>query len=130
MRMKLEELLALQTLQFDQHAKPAEVKARREHLKATFPEVIVAHYERMTSRGRKCVAIARAGVCSECHLVIPTGTLGALPNDEILHQCDNCGRYLYLPKDPSAGVPKPQAATPAPGRSPQRRSRRSPLNAL
>jgi hypothetical protein len=130
MRTNLEQLLEMQSLQFGPLAKPAEVPARLAALKESVPAALFAHYERMTSRGRKCVAIARGGVCSECHLLIATGTLANLGKDGLLHTCDNCGRYLYLPKETAAvaaPAPAPIAAPrPASGKKPKGRPRRIP----
>jgi predicted nucleic acid-binding Zn-ribbon protein len=99
MRTIMEQLLALQNLQFDERSRTSGSNAETEMLRDKVPTPILAHYERLVLRGRKCVAIARAGVCSECHLRITRGTLvtlSATPNE--VHLCDNCGRYLYLPE--------------------------------
>ena len=126
MRTNLEQLLEMQSLQFGPLARPAEVPARLAALKDSVPAALFAHYERMTSRGRKCVAIARGGVCSECHLLIATGTLANLGKDGMLHTCDNCGRYLYLPKQSTpAPAPTPaDAPRPPSGKKPKGRPRR------
>jgi predicted nucleic acid-binding Zn-ribbon protein len=95
----MEQLLALQNLQFDERSRTSRSKAELEKLRDKVPTPILAHYERLVLRGRKGVAIARAGVCSECHLRITGGklvNLSAKPNE--VHLCDNCGRYLYLPE--------------------------------
>lgn len=128
--MNLEQLLEMQSLQFGPLARPAEVPARLAALKESLPAALFAQYERVTSRGRKCVAIARGGVCSECHLLIATGTLANLGKDGVLHTCDNCGRYLYLPREEAAApatAPVPAIAPrSASGRKPKGRPRRIP----
>ena len=96
MRKVMEQLLALQNLQFDDRSRTSGSKAEMEKLRDKVPTPILAHYERLVLRGKKGVAIARAGVCSECHLRIPGGKLANMsgtPNE--VHLCDNCGRYLY-----------------------------------
>ena len=99
MRKVMEQLLAFQSLQFDERSRTSRSNAEMEKLRDKVPTPILAHYERLVLRGRKGVAIARAGVCSECHLRITKGklaNLSATPKE--LHLCDNCGRYLYLPE--------------------------------
>jgi len=104
MRKFMEQLLALQTLQFDLPPKTAEGKATMEKYRDQIPSPILAHYGRLALRGKKGVAIARNGVCSECHLRIPSGTLAALAYDNEVQLCDNCGRYLYLPENEPLGL--------------------------
>ena len=104
MRKVMEQLLALQNLQFDEHSRISRSNAEMEKLRDKVPTPILAHYERLVLRGRKGVAMVRAGVCSECHLRITRGklaNLSATANE--LHLCDNCGRYLYLPEGEPVG---------------------------
>jgi len=99
MRKVMEQLLALQTLQFEERSRTSRSNAEMEKLRDKVPTPILAHYERLVLRGKKGVAIARAGVCSECHMRITRGklvNLSATLNE--VHLCDNCGRYLYLPE--------------------------------
>lgn len=99
MRKIMDRLLVLQKLQFDVRARAGASKAGVEKLRAEVPPPILAHYDRVTARGKKGVALVRNGVCSECHLRL-TGAkligLSAAPDE--VHLCDNCGRYLYLPE--------------------------------
>jgi len=104
MRKVMEQLLALQSLQFDERSRTSRANAEMEKLRDKVPTSILAHYERLVLRGRKGVAMVRAGVCSECHLRITRGklaNLSATANE--LHLCDNCGRYLYLPEGEPVG---------------------------
>lgn len=90
-------------------------------LRAQVPAQILAQYDRLVLRAKKAVAIAQNGVCSECHLRLPSGTLANLAyTDEIL-VCDNCGRYLYLPEDEPLGLSDSAPAS-KPGKSPVKRS--------
>ena len=105
MRKIMDSLLALQKLQFDVRARPTAAQAELEKLRAEVPPPILAHYERLVARGKKGVALARNGACSECHLRITGGklvNLSATPNE--VHLCDNCGRYLYLPEAAPVGL--------------------------
>jgi predicted nucleic acid-binding Zn-ribbon protein len=67
---------------------------------------ILAHYDRLRSRGKNGVAIAKQSVCSECHMRIPTGVLVTLMHGQDVQLCGSCGRYLYLP-EPEAGERSP-----------------------
>ena len=125
MRKIMEQLLALQTLQFDLPPKSDERRAVMEKIRDQIPSPVLAHYGRLVLRGKKGVAIARNGVCSECHLRIPSGTLAALAYDNDVHLCDNCGRYLYLPEDEPLGLDEsksPTGLSPSTRRQPARPS--------
>jgi hypothetical protein len=71
-------------------------------------------YERYRIRGRRAVAVVRNGVCGECHLRIPMGTLVDLMHGDEVMRCGNCGRFLFLPED----APIVAATTPAPKPAP------------
>ena len=121
MRTIMEQLLALQRLQFDSRSRTGESKSEMAKLRGNVPASILERYDRLASRGKKGVAIARNGVCSECHLHITTGALYGLAITHEIHTCDNCGRYLYLPESEPAGLsePKPPEAKTA-KRSPRK----------
>jgi predicted nucleic acid-binding Zn-ribbon protein len=94
MRKVIEHLLALQKLQFDVGSRPSASNAEMEQIRQQIPTPILAHYERLILRGKKGVAIARNGVCSECHLRITSGKLVGLVYTDEATLSDNCGRYL------------------------------------
>ena len=104
MRKFMEQLLALQELQFDARSRNSEAKPEMQKLREKVPAPILAHYERLVSRGKKGVAIARKGVCSECHLRITGAKLVTLAYSDEVQLCDNCFRYLYLPEDERIGL--------------------------
>jgi hypothetical protein len=114
MRKIMEHLLALQKLQFDDGPKTPAVQAEIEKHRAEVPAPILGHYERLVVRGKKGVAMARHGVCGECHLQITSSKLVGLItlNDVIL--CDNCGRYLFLPEGEAVGSNHATPVPPAP----------------
>jgi predicted nucleic acid-binding Zn-ribbon protein len=116
MRKIMEQLLALQKLQFDARSRSSESKAEMEKLRENVPAPILAHYERLVSRGKKGVSIARNGVCSECHLRITGGKLVTLAHSDEVQLCDNCFRYLYLPADEPIGLNDPKSAPHVPVR--------------
>lgn len=96
----MEQLLALQKLQFEVRARPAASPVEVERLRAEVPPPLLARYDRFVARGKKGVAIARNGVCSECHLRITGAKLAGLAAASSIQLCDNCGRYLCLPAEP------------------------------
>ena len=112
MRKIVDNLLALQKLQFDAHALAAASKAELENLLASVPPPILAHYYRLVARGKKGVAFASSGVCSECHLRITSGKLLALFAGTDIQRCDNCGRYLHLPEEETTGLIDRRSASP------------------
>jgi hypothetical protein len=111
MRKTMEQLLVLQSFQFDLPSRTDERRAAMEKIRDRIPSPVLAHYGRLALRGKKGVAIVRNGGCSECHLRIPSGTLAALAYDNDVHLCDNCGRYLYLPEDEPLGLDESKSPT-------------------
>jgi predicted nucleic acid-binding Zn-ribbon protein len=68
------------------------------------PALVLQKFDRFVTRGKKGVAMVRNGVCNECHIRLPTGTLADLAYTTELHYCDNCGRVLYQPQGEPPGV--------------------------
>lgn len=97
-------LVALNSLELVLQASPGEgsttsVTSRKiQKTREAIPEEILAHYDRMRSRGKKGIASAEGFVCRACHLSIPTGNRARLQVANDLNVCDNCGTYLYLPE--------------------------------
>jgi hypothetical protein len=123
MRELMESLLALQTLEFGGRKGVKEAEVAR--LRARVPEPILAHFERLLARGKKGVAVIRHGVCMECHLRVPVGTLVTLARGEDIQICGNCGRYLHLPEGEMMGQQPKVEAKPAKRKPAVRRARRS-----
>lgn len=112
MRQIMDRLLVLQTLQLQARKLSSEDEGRVQELRAQVPAPVLGHFDRLLVRGKRGVAIARNGVCNECHLRITSGTLATLAYTNDVHLCDNCGRYLYLPENELpglAGSTSPQA---------------------
>lgn len=104
MRKIMEHLLALQNLHFNAPKLSPTVLAKVRQRRAEVPSPVLAHFERLTARGKRGVAIVRDGICTECHLRITTGKLASLSTNKDICLCDNCGRYLYLPETESTGL--------------------------
>jgi predicted nucleic acid-binding Zn-ribbon protein len=108
----IEDLLALQELQW-RKGKPGS-EHEIEVLRKGVPEPILGHYDRLAVRGKKGVAILRNGVCTECHMRVPIGTLVTLARGQDVQLCGNCGRYLFLPAGETVAGAKPAVSAPAP----------------
>ena len=117
----LQNLLKLQALDFGETT-PKGSEALREQLRAIIPQPILVHYERLTVRGKKGVAIVRNQVCTGCHMRLPIGTINTLMQGQDIQLCDTCGRYLYLPS-PAETQAVEQA--PAPKPAPRARKRKT-----
>jgi predicted nucleic acid-binding Zn-ribbon protein len=118
MKELINNLLKLQTLQFDETV--AESDRRIEALRAKIPAPMLVHYDRLAVRGKKGVAAVRNQVCTGCHVQVPRAVVVTLMHGDDIRICESCGRYLYLPeptepnknkrakKPASAGEPKPE----------------------
>lgn len=81
-------------------------------LQQNVPGPVLAHYLRLVERGSKGVAPVRKGVCSSCHMRIPSGHEGALRRTDDLVLCETCGAYLFIPPEelrPAVTPAKPKA---------------------
>ena len=119
----VEKLLELQKIELGSQRLTPEQEELTEKLRAQIPAAVLERFDRWVDRGKRAVAIVRNGVCCECHLRLPSGTLAALAYTTELHYCDNCTRLLYLPEDESLGLTEAApSAKPAARRSRKRAS--------
>ncbi|HZP58841.1 MAG TPA: hypothetical protein VFB27_00855 [Opitutaceae bacterium] len=103
----IQDLFVLQQLVLQKSPATPERQNAIQQLRAKVPEAIRAHCERMLATGRKGVALVHHGVCCECHIRIPSGTLASManPHDDQIHLCESCGCYLRSdPTEPPALV--------------------------
>jgi len=119
----LQNLIKLQSLEFGE-SKEKNAEATITELRIKIPPQIIAHYDRLVTRGKKGVAAVRNQVCTGCHMRVPIGVVTTLMHDTDIQICECCGRYLYLSDSPQTAAP---GATARP--KPARRARR-PKNAL
>jgi len=122
MKKMMENLLTLQDLQLRRGRGVRERETEIEALRSQIPEPILGHYDRLLARGKKGVALVNHGVCSECHMRVPIGTLVTLAHGQDVQLCGNCGRYLFLPAGEPFTDAKPAPAATAPA---TRRGRKS-----
>ena len=99
MKDLMENLLALQTIEFQNATFSAAQEKERTRLREKIPAPILGHYQRLLDRNKKAVSVVQNGVCSACHIKIAVGILGALAFGNDIQLCGNCGRYLYLPEN-------------------------------
>ena len=103
----IQDLFVLQQLVLQKSPATPERQAAIQQLRAKVPVPIRAHCERLLAKGRKGVALVHHGVCCECHIRIPSGTLASManPNGDQIYLCENCGCYLRAdPAEPPALV--------------------------
>lgn len=98
----IETLFALQKLELTQDAAHQTAIA---DLQRQVPPPIFAHYDRFRKRGKKGVAQARNGTCSECHMTIAVGVMATLMQASDIQLCGSCGRYLFLSPEMRAAIP-------------------------
>ncbi|MFZ5493707.1 MAG: hypothetical protein ACOZE5_00030 [Verrucomicrobiota bacterium] len=125
MRTAIEQLFALQKLLLPANPSAPPPRAEIAALRKLVPPPILGHFDRMVSQGRHGVALVRHGVCGECHIRVPVGTLVSLIKPRDAYLCEVCGCYLMLPLDelpttakavknrPAVRRVRPKAAVPA-----------------
>ena len=117
----INDLLALQqVLKRGDGATAGEVTERR-RLEKKIPAPLLAHFFRQLACDRRGVALVRNGVCSECHIRLPSVSFDNLKRSDDVQLCESCGCYLALPADEEV---KPAASVLAPMPVAQRRGRR------
>ena len=91
-------------------------QALMESLRANMPLAVLTHHDRLRSRGRKSIAAVRNGVCSGCHMNLPTGSLAEIKRQSTLVKCDTCARFLFVAAEPPE-PPLPAKLPPPPKRA-------------
>jgi len=120
----VETLLKMQGIELESRRLTPEQEEQAGKLRAQIPAAVLERFDRLVGRGKRAVAIVRNGVCCECHLRLPSGTLAALAYTTELHYCDNCTRILYLPEDEPLGLTKGAPSAPAAVKPTVKRSRK------
>jgi predicted nucleic acid-binding Zn-ribbon protein len=71
------------------------LKRKREKLVAGMNETLHERYENMRKRkAGVAIAAVQNGICSACHVTLPTGVVNTLRGATSLVVCPSCGRYL------------------------------------
>jgi predicted nucleic acid-binding Zn-ribbon protein len=110
MKNLMENLLALQDLEFQTRRHSPEQKKLTQTLREKIPSQILGHYDRLMARGKKGLAAVRNQVCTGCHLRVPRAFVLALMHEDDIQICENCGRYLYLPEENEPEIPSARVA--------------------
>ncbi len=119
MNVHIQNLFELQALEFGAVSNKSNASQVAE-LRGQIPETVLSHYDRLTERGKKGVAIVRNQVCSGCHMRLPIGTINTMMQGHDFQVCDTCGRYLYLPEPIESPVLE-NVAVAKPARKPRKR---------
>jgi predicted nucleic acid-binding Zn-ribbon protein len=103
MNSYITDLFVLQQLVLQKKPATSDREAAISQLRARVPAPIRAHCERLLAQGRKGVAMVNHGVCCECHIRVPSGTLASLanPQNDQIYLCESCGCYLRPDPDES-----------------------------
>ena len=122
------DLLALQSAETTPGGRSSLSEASIQALRKKVPAPILAQFDRLRLRGKKGLAVVRNGVCSECHISIPLGTLRRAATGDEIQVCGNCGRCLHLPEEAAAAINTPP---PHPSeRKPVKRKKAAPVHAI
>jgi predicted nucleic acid-binding Zn-ribbon protein len=93
-----------------------ELEKRHEiaRLRSIIPASILGHHDRMLQRGKRSIVPAVNGICSACHLRLPSGHAARLQGSQDLEVCDNCGAFIYFePACSASGTCVPAEPKPA-----------------
>ncbi len=99
MRALVTQLLEAQSKLLATPPGSAKWRATARSLQQTIPAPILAHFLRAIGAGHPGVALVQHGVCSVCHIRVPSALVPALIKPHDLHLCDQCGSYLLLPEN-------------------------------
>lgn len=112
-RRRLTELNRLE----DERAKPRksgrsalDSEAQIKSLRANILIPVLLQHDRLRARGWRSVAEVKKGVCSGCHMGLPSGTLLDVQREVMLVKCDHCGRFAFRAEEESVPAPPPTTA--------------------
>ena len=91
-------------------------EALMESLRANMPFGVLAHHDRLRAGGRRSVAEVRHGVCSGCHMSLPTGLQAEVQRESTLLKCETCGRFIF-PAEVLVEPPLPAKISQSPKRA-------------
>ena len=72
----------------------AQLDEKIEEMKTGLEPRIRTRLEKITRSGRPVVPLIN-GTCYGCFTTVPTASLRTLTNNDQVHACENCGRFLY-----------------------------------
>ncbi|MFZ4774015.1 MAG: C4-type zinc ribbon domain-containing protein [Terrimicrobiaceae bacterium] len=65
-------------------------------LRSILPAFILGHHDRKIQMGKASIVPVVNGICSACHLSLPSGHAARLRSSQDLEVCDNCGTFIFL----------------------------------
>jgi predicted nucleic acid-binding Zn-ribbon protein len=80
-------------------------EALLESLRANVPLNVLVQHDRLRARGRQSVAQVKKGVCSGCHMSLPSGTISEAKRRSTIVKCDYCGRFIFVAAEESLSEP-------------------------
>jgi len=72
-----------------------QLKEAREELIQKIPHDIFSHYNKIRDRYGRAIAPVRENICLGCFITIPTYLSTKQIGNQVLRNCENCGRFLY-----------------------------------
>ncbi len=89
----------------------SELEKRHEiqRLRSIIPAFILGHHDRKIQMGKPSIVPVISGICSACHLSLPSGHAGRLQSSQDLEVCDNCGTFIYLEAGAKPAAPEAAA---------------------
>jgi predicted nucleic acid-binding Zn-ribbon protein len=100
-------------------------EALMESLRANMPLGVLSHHDRLRSRGRQSLAEIRHGVCSGCHMTLPTGLQAEVQRQTSLLRCATCGRFIFPSGEADEPAPPAKVLTTSQADAAGARSRRT-----
>ncbi len=75
----------------------ADLEAERTELAAPIEQQTMDLYTRLFTKKPDAAVVPLAhGICGGCHMKVVSGTIQQLRSEEVVTQCESCGRILYL----------------------------------
>lgn len=93
----------------------AEFQRAREQARKGVPTYVLGHHDRLIARNKRSVAVVRHGVCSACHMKLPSGHRRRSRAKD-LDVCDHCGVFLVWEEETDIRQPQQTPRLRATGR--------------
>jgi len=119
MNIHMAKLLTAQRALSSHTVKSPEWCAVIDSLRQSVPAPILAHFLRIVTNGEKGIAEVHQGICTACHIRVPSCQAAILSTEENIHVCEYCGSYLVQPEDEARTSPAQEKT------APHRRERRN-----
>ena len=71
------------------------LKEARKELMEKIPLEVITHYQKIRKHYGRAIAPVRDKICLGCFITIPTYLSSKEIGNQVLRNCENCGRFLY-----------------------------------